>query len=123
MKIKILCRDVFEQAKQDLGYDEVGAVSEIDDINKRAVNTVNHIYREIFLKKSSGFRPLRSMSDEIELEEKVIYGCLIPGVASKIAFDYGDGKSQAYFAEIYNQGLRMLNSTGTIITDKLPNVE
>ncbi len=120
--MKMLCRDVYNHAKADLGYDTVGGVSEIDDIDKRAVNTVNHVYRELYFKKNSeGFNPLNSLSDEVVLPEKVIFNCLIPGVAAKIAFDYGDGKLQAYFADIYNQGLRAFNSTTGVITDALPS--
>ena len=120
--MKMLCSKVFLQAKKDLGYDDIGNVSEIENINKRAVSTVNHIYRSIYFKTAKeGFKPLESINDYVSLPESVIYNCLIPGVASKIAFDYGDAKQQAYFADMYNQGLRYLNKTGAQIKDVLPS--
>lgn len=121
--MKVKCSEVFDNAKADLLYDEVGSVATITEIDKRMVSTVNSIYRDLFFRSGkTGFKPLNSPDDEIELGEDVIYNCLIPGVASKIAFDYGDANQQAYFAEIYNQGLNLLN-TQTQISDVLPNVE
>ena len=120
--MKMKCIDIFEQAKADLCFDEVGAVSEISQVDKRAVSTVNGIYKLIFFKAGgTGFHPLHTVYDEVDLPEEVIFNCLIPGVASKIAYDYGDGKQQAFFADIYNQGLRLINRFNQI-TDVLPNV-
>ena len=122
MKVKVICKDIYEMAKAELGYDETSVVSEIPGIDKSAVNTFNFAYKEVFFASGlSEFKPISNLDDEIEMEESVIYQCLVPCIASKIAFDYGDGKLQAFFANAYNQGLRNLNSTQTQIVDVLPS--
>lgn len=121
--MKMKCIDIFKHAKADLCFDEVGGVSEISGIDKRTVSTVNGLYKFIFFKSGgTGFKPLHNVYDEIDLPEEVIFNCLIPGVAAKIAYDYGDGKQQAFFADLYNQGLRLLNKNSNQITDVLPSV-
>ena len=119
MKIKV--RNIYEIALEDLGYKSSGSVSEIENIEKSSVSIVNHVYRSIYFKvKKTGFKNLETADDYVSLDEIVIYNCLIPGVASKIAFDYGDAKNQSYFANMYNQGLRSLNKIGKI-QDVLPS--
>lgn len=112
---------IFNEAKQRLSYDEDTAVSVIAEIDKKTVRTVNEIYTEIYYKiAESGFTPLSSITDEVDLDERIIYLILIPGVASRIAFEYGDNTLQAYYANEYNKGLNLLNTISTI-TDATPN--
>lgn len=119
--MKMTVSRIFNEAKAKLQYDDQTAVSVISDIDKRMVRTVNEVYTEIFYKiKDTGFKPLSSASDEVDLDEKIIYLILIPGVASRIAFDYGDGTEQAYYANEYNNGLRTLNKINSI-SDAIPN--
>lgn len=119
--MKIRSREIFETAKDDLCYSEVGSVSEIDVVDKTAVRIINNIYREIFYKLySSGYKPITTLDDFIDLPEDIIFNCFINGVASKLAFDYGDGNLQAYFGSLYNQGLNLFN-TITQIEDVLPS--
>lgn len=120
--MKINAKKVFEMAKDELCYGEVGAVSEIEVIDKTAVRIINSIYKEIFFKiNDEGFKPIVTVDDDIELPEDLIYLCLVPGIAAKLAFDYGDGNLQSYFANLYNQGLNQLNTTQTQIEDVLPS--
>ncbi|MBQ7128394.1 MAG: hypothetical protein IJO19_00205 [Clostridia bacterium] len=119
--MKIRASEVFELAKDDLCHGETGAVSEIEVIDKTAVRIINNIYKELFFKiNTSGFSPINTLDDYIKLPEDIIYLCLVPGVAAKLAFDYGDGNLQAYFANLYNQGLNQFN-TQTQVEDVLPS--
>lgn len=120
--MKIRAREIFDTAKEELGYGEIGTVTQINIIEKKAVRYINSIYKILFFKLGkTGYKGITSLDDVVELPEDVIHLCFVPGVASKISFAYGDGNQQAYFGSLYNQGLNLINTNSKQITDVLPS--
>ncbi|MGN0173918.1 MAG: hypothetical protein ACI39F_05695 [Acutalibacteraceae bacterium] len=115
------CKQVYLSALKRLGYSDDGVINASEIIEKNIVSVVNEIYMELFYKQNDeGFNPINTIHDEIELDEKIIFMCLIPGVCEKIAFDYGDANLQSYYASIYNQNLSLFNKQSSI-KDMLPS--
>lgn len=117
-------REVLNNALKLLGYTEANGNVELPQrISNRAVAVINVIYAELWRAESAiEFKPIKSLTDEINLTERVLNEIMPCGIAMMIAGSESDGDSQNFWAEIYNRK----RTTMTHITerkDQLPTAE
>lgn len=108
---------IIEKAVQMLGF------SGIEDarIQKCALNALNRIYAELFfLQKNEGFCEITDVTQEIELDERILKDVMPYGVASLIAVSLGDSENHNFFGQIYN--LKRKKHSSDNVEDVLPTV-
>ena len=113
-------KDMISKAIMLLGYnDDRGNVSN-SRFQVTSKNAVNTIYSELFYcLNSEGFNEIVTLSDEINLPERVLYNVMPFGVASLIAEGLGDSDKQAYFGTLYNRRIAQLSHSEEMI-DEIP---
>ena len=74
------------------------------DVAARSLALINQIYAELwYALRPCGFEELPSLSDEIDLPERVINDCMAFGVAMLMAQTIGDADNQSMMTDLYNQ--------------------
>ncbi len=104
------CNDIYKAALQLLGY------ADIQNFKERAVVIINQIYFDLFQIVGSGeFVPVKTLSDNVNLPERVIRKAMFYGVAEQLALGEGDGELQQYFAVKYDRERRGINRTDAVV--------
>lgn len=113
--------EMIKKALTLLGYtDSSGDVSGSERFKTRSIPVLNAIYSDLFYtRKSSGFVPLKSINDEIDLPERALNDVMPYGVASMLAQSEGDGDQQQTFVMLYNQKRNAMNNSGAV-RDAIP---
>lgn len=106
---------IISKALTELSYfDNVGK-PDITRYKQTAISALNAIYAEIFyMLGGTDFQSVTSLSDTVNLPERILYDCIHYGVAMKIASTEGDADMQRTLADIYNIKLGAANSFDTV---------
>ena len=114
-------REIFEKALRMLGYIEQDGTVD-SSLNYKALTIINAVYADIyFLLFKDGFMPLLSLSEKINLDERILHDVFPYGVAMHISLGEGDGLNQQVFSTIYNSKRCSVNTLDTR-SDILPSV-
>ncbi len=104
-----------------LGYSVTnGNVQIMPRIMNRAMSIINTVYYDVWNisgDKNKEFKPVSTLSDEIELDTGAME-CMKYGVAAFIAQSESDGELQSVFMSIYNnrrQGLSVIYKKSDIL--------
>lgn len=99
--------EIKNRALQLLNYtDQNGRIdgAMYTDIAARALAVINQIYGDLwYTVHRVGFCPLPTLTDELNLPERVRNDVMPYGVAMLLAQTIGDGDNQAMMADLYNQ--------------------
>ncbi len=83
------------------------------DIAARSLALVNQVYADIvYALCQTGFQELASLTDEIDLPERIVNDIMPYGVAMLTAQTIGDADNQSLFADLYNQKRAKLTHVG-----------
>lgn len=98
-------RDMIKNALKLLGYTEANGNSELPSrIINRAVPLINIIYSELsHIEDVSDYEPIKTLTDELKLSERVLSEVMPAGLAMLIATGEGDGVEQQLWTDIYNR--------------------
>lgn len=98
-------KEIFDAALSLLGYkdDSVFHHKAIAAFNK----VLYEMYRAINTEKE--FEPISTLSEEINLPNKVLFGVMPLGIAEQLALSEGDGEQQQYFVVAYERAKAKLN--------------
>lgn len=107
-----------------LGYtDSMGNISGDQRFRTRALTVLNSIYADLFyLKNSSGFSPLKAVSDSVNLPERELNDVMPYGVAALLAQSENDGDAQQTFVTLYNTKRAALTYSESV-NDVIPTPE
>ena len=100
--------EMIKRAVTRLGY------TDSDDSAARRLEILNDVYAEIFYAESNAnkeikeFKPVTSCLDELNLSSRALNDCLVYGLCEAFALNENDSDNQSYYAELYNQKLKML---------------
>ncbi len=115
--------EMIKRAVNRLGY------TESDDSAAGRLGVVNDVYAEIFYaesnanKKEKVFKPLTSLTDELNLSERALNDCMVYGLCEAFALSENDSDNQSYYAELYNQKFKMLPKRTATRQDVQPTPE
>lgn len=88
--------EIYRKALDSLGYSDSQA------IQRKAVTVINQVYDDIFdAAQGKEYKPITSLSGEINLTEPRVINAFVYGVAEKLALGEGDGELQQYFLMEY----------------------
>ena len=74
------------------------------DVVSRALAVVNQIYADLwYALYSRGFQELSTLTDDVQLPERVVNDCMPYGVAMLLAQTIGDADNQSMMTDLYNQ--------------------
>ena len=95
---------LLNDALKMLGYSDSDGNAELTGrLRNRAIVTVNMVYGDLWrIFNSDDFKPIGSLSDEIDLPKKALGDVFLYGLAMHIARSENDGDQQQYFAALYN---------------------
>ena len=87
-----------------LGYSEANGNIELPQrIRNRAGVAVNLVYEDLWgICNTEPFEPIKSLTDEIKLPEKVLNSTFLYGLAMHIAAAENDGDQNQTYAHLYN---------------------
>lgn len=87
-----------------LGYSDIDGNMELTQrIRNSAIVNINLVYSELWrIFNTDEFKAIKSLSEEINLPEKVLSEAFIYGLAMHIARSENDGDQQQFFAYLYN---------------------
>lgn len=107
-----------------LGYtDGNGNIAANTQTRQRALTAVNAVYADLFYSLGgSGFSPLLSPEDKIELPERILNDVMPYGAAAFLAQSENDGDQQQYYIMLYNQKRAALTRKESV-TDSIPTAE
>ena len=108
--------NIFSKAISLIGYT---GDSHIESIKQRAIPLINAAYIDVCRAKNIEFTPIKAMSDELLVDEKLALDVLIYGLAMFIAQSEGDDEISAFFCDLYNRKRGSLATSDRII-DVLP---
>ena len=108
--------NIFLRAISLIGYT---GDSHIESIKQRAIPLINAAYIDVCRAKNIEFTPIKSMSDELLIDEKLALDVLVYGLAMFIAQSEGDDEISAFFCDLYNRKRGSL-ATSDRILDVLP---
>lgn len=108
--------NIFLRAISLIGYT---GDSHIESIKQRAIPLINAAYIDVCRAKNIEFTPIKSMSDELLIDEKLALDVLVYGLAMFIAQSEGDDEISAFFCDLYNRKRGSLATSDRII-DVLP---
>ena len=108
--------NIFSKAISLIGYT---GDSHIESIKQRAISLINAAYIDVCRAKNIEFEPIKALSDELLVDEKLALDVLIYGLAMFIAQSEGDDEISAFFCDLYNRKRGSLATSDRII-DVLP---
>ncbi len=115
-------REILNKSLQLLGYTENNGNTHLTQITRnRALPTINLVYAELSRNCGVENTPLNSLSEEINLPDRVLNEIMPCGVAMYIANAEGDINTQTFWAREYN-AKRATLSRLEIVEDTLPKV-
>ena len=99
-----------------LGYSDIdGNVELTQRIKNSAIININLVYSELWrIFNTSEFKPIKSLSDEVNLPEKALSEAFIYGLAMHIARSENDGDQQQFFTYLYNAKRACLTQYGSV---------
>ncbi len=113
-------KDISDKALVLLGFNDMNGNTADPRFQVTALNAVNSVYADLFYcLYTDNFKELGTLSEEIDLPERVLNDVMPYGVASFIAKNVGDGENQQFFAQMYNTKRRSVSS-GSVIEDVIP---
>ena len=88
-----------------LGYTDISGNAELTSrIRNQAIVIINLVYADLWrMVSTEQFKPIKSLSDEINLPSKATDECFLYGIAMHIARSENDGDQQQFYAFLYNQ--------------------
>ena len=89
--------DIYNRALLSLGY------ADTQTLKSKSLVAVNQVYDELYNSAYGEYKPLKALSNEINLPERIATNALVFGVAEKLALGEGDGELQQYFAKLYDR--------------------
>ena len=102
-------KDVYERAITSLGY----ADSQV--LKNKALNAINQVYDTLWpIGGALAIRPLKSLGDEINLDERITAGVMVYGVAERLALGEGDGELQQYFGRRFDAARGRINRIDSV---------
>ena len=104
-----------------LGYSDADGNPKLTQrIRNGAVTFVNLVYMDLWhILKEGEFKPIKSLSEELQLPEGVLYDTFTYGLAMHIAQSESDGDQQQFYVLMYNRKRLRLSKTEEII-DVIP---
>ena len=107
-----------------LGYtDGSGSTAPNTRLRQRSLTAINAVYADLFYGLGkSGFSPLLSPEDTIDLPERVLNDVMPYGAAAFLAQSENDGDQQQYYIMLYNQKRAALTRPDSV-TDSMPTAE
>ncbi len=100
--------EIYNRALTSLGYSDSQVLK-----NKGLVAT-NQVYDDLYHSVFGEYKPLRALSDEVALPERIVLNAMVYGVAEKLALGEGDGELQQYFAKAYDRAKARITVTEQI---------
>ena len=114
--------EMLNKGLQLLGYSDSNGNAHITQLTRsRALPTINLIYAELSRNCGVENTPLNSLSEEINLPDRVLNEIMPCGVAMYVANAEGDTNAQAFWAREYNVKRATLTRVESF-KDTLPNV-
>ena len=114
--------EVLQRSLQLLGYSEGNGNSHISQVvRNRALAVVNLVYAELSRNCGKDNKPINSLSDEIELSDRVLNEIMPCGIAMYLANAEGDANNEAFWGREYNNKRATLTRVEQI-KDVIPNV-
>lgn len=115
--------EMLKRALTLLGYcDAEGNVAGEQRMKLRALSVINTVYSDLFYALyDKGFEPLISLTQTIELPERILADVMPYGVASFLALGESDGDNQQLYTVLYNRKRGAINRQ-TLVQDVLPTV-
>ena len=108
---------IFITALNMLGY------TSSERFNKKALSALNQVYADIwYCVNDTDFVPLEKLSDNIELDARILHDVMPYGVAAVLAQAENDGDNQQYMSRIYNRKRASINQMSNIV-DTIPTPE
>lgn len=116
-------QEMLNRALLLLGYsDAQGNVADEERVKLRALSVLNTVYSDLFyILFDEGFKPLVTLSQKIELPERVLQDVMPYGVASFLAMSESDGDNQQVYTVLYNRKRTAINRQSAT-RDVLPTV-
>ena len=108
--------NIFSKAISLIGYT---GDSHIESIKQRAIPLINAAYIDVCRAKNIEFEPIKALSDELLVDEKLALDVLVYGLSMFIAQSEGDDEISAFFCDLYNRKRGSLATSDRII-DVLP---
>ena len=114
--------EVLQRSLQLLGYSESNGNLHISQVvRNRALPVVNLVYAELSRNCGKDNKHIESLSDEINLPDRVLNEVMPLGVAMYLANAEGDANSEAFWGREYNAKRATLSRVEKI-KDTIPNV-
>lgn len=112
---KTTAKEIYDTALALLGY------SDSSIFQRKAVASFNKVYFELYraITNNEEFKPIKALSDTVNLPQKVLVGVFPLGYAEQFALGQGDGEQQQYFAVAYERAKAKLNRIDEV-SDVLP---
>lgn len=112
----MIARDVLNKTLSIMGItDNEGNPVISERIKKKSIELINLVFCDLnTIIGNDEFTPIKSLSDEIFLPEKILCEAFIYGLAMHISFAEGDPDSQAYFSVLYNKKRTSVNGKAII---------
>lgn len=89
--------EVYNKALTSLGY------RDSQTFKNKGLVAINQVYDDLYNAVFGEYKPIRALSNEIIIPEKIVSNAMVYGVAEKIALGEGDGELQQYFAKLYDR--------------------
>lgn len=103
-------KELFNTALEMAGFTG-NSLFETADISEKLISIVNTVYSDIyFLNHKSGFIPITSPEDSLNLNEDELYDCAVYGVAAFIQNIMGTNEDYGVFKSIYTCKKQKLKS-------------
>ena len=102
---------VFNRALTLLGY---VTDSHNDGLKSRAIAAINAAYVDVCRAQMCEFEPIKTLADELLVDQKIAADVLVYGVAMFIAQSEGDAENQAVFCDLYNRKRASLSTSDTV---------
>ena len=109
-------KHLFNSAMLNLGYRQK------EDTYEPGITFINQVCADISTALGSDYNPVKSLTDDLNLSDKVINSVAVYGVAMHLALYRGDGDKNQFYAALYNQRRRLLSSSSQRL-DTLPKGE
>jgi hypothetical protein len=106
----MIAKDIYDKALITLGYTD-------DQVFKdRAVVVINQVYDDLSEITGVEHTPIKNLSSEVNLPDRICNNAMVFGVAEKLALGQGDGEQQQYYAIKYDQARMKLSHSDKVVT-------
>jgi hypothetical protein len=106
----MIAKDIYDKALVTLGYTDDQAFKD------RAVVVINQVYDDLSEVAGVEYAPIKNLSSEVNLPDRICNNAMVFGVAEKLALGQGDGEQQQYYAIKYDQARMKLSHSDKVVT-------